>query len=283
MPGNTSVCGGRRTRGLPPFKSTTAPTVSVITSVFNAHEFIADCMNSVLTQDYPNVEYVVVDGASTDGTLDLIRRHDDKIDFWISERDSGIFDAWNKGLKLATGDWVAFLSADDTYLPGAIRRYMNLAAENPAAEFLSSRAQLIHPSGYSPIFGGPWAWPACARALTTIHVGTMHRRSLFERYGNFDASFRSAGDYEFLLRAGRELKAAFTPEVTVMMRAGGASESTANIYERRLSKIQRGVRASSAATLDLMLDIVRFHLRRLILALWGRLKSSSAKPGIRVL
>jgi glycosyltransferase involved in cell wall biosynthesis len=283
MSGNTSVSGGRRMRGLSPFQNAIDPTVSVITAVFNAQDCIADCIKSVLTQDYPNIECIIVDGASTDGTVDVIRRYEDKIDIWISEPDNGIFDAWNKGLKLASGKWIAFLGADDIYLPGAIRKYMNLARECSGAEFLSSHAQLIHPSGYSPVFGAPWKWPACARALTTIHVGTMHRRSLFERYGNFDASYRSAGDYEFLLRAGDRLKTAFMPEITVMMRAGGASESTANIYERRRAKTQRGARSATVATLDLMVDIVRFHIRRLILTLWSRLKTLSTKPRIRVL
>jgi glycosyltransferase involved in cell wall biosynthesis len=270
-------------KGIAPFENSIDPTVSVITAVFNAQDCIADCIKSVLTQDHPNIEFIIVDAASTDGTVDVIRRYEDKIDIWMSEPDNGIFDAWNKGLELASGKWIAFLGADDIYLPGAIRKYMNLARECSGAEFLSSRAQLIHPSGYSPVFGAPWKWPACARALTTIHVGTMHRRSLFERYGNFDASYRSAGDYEFLLRAGDRLKTAFMPEITVMMRAGGASESTANIYERRRAKTQRGARSATVATLDLMVDIVRFHIRRLILTLWSRLKTLSTKPRIRVL
>lgn len=270
MSRSTSVSGGRRIKSLAPFDNSVDCTVSVITAVFNAQDCIADCIESVLTQDYPNIECIIVDAASTDGTVDVIRRYDDKIDLWISEPDTGIFDAWNKGLKLASGNWIAFLGADDIYLPGAIRKYMNLALKCSGADFLSSHARLIHPSGYSPVFGAPWKWPACARALTTIHVGTMHRRSLFERYGNFDTSYRSAGDYEFLLRAGAQLKAAFMPEVTVMVRAGGASESTANIFERKRAKTQRRVRSATAATLDLMVDIVRFHLRRLILSLWSR-------------
>jgi glycosyltransferase involved in cell wall biosynthesis len=274
---NSPVIGGRRTLGLSPFENAPDLTVTVITCVYNAKDCIADCIESVLNQDYPALEYIVVDGGSTDGTTDIIKRYEAKIDYWISEPDAGIFDAWNKGLKLATGQWIAFLSADDVYLPGAISQYMDLARENPSAEFLSARAQLIHPSGYSPVFGAPWAWPACARAMTTIHVGTMHRRSLFDQYGNFDTSFRSAGDYEFLLRAGSKLKAAFTPMVTVMMRAGGASESTANLYERRRLKILRGVRKPVIATVDLVLDIARFHLRRGVLGLRSRLNSLTAK------
>ena len=242
----------------------------MITAVFNAQDSVATCIESVLQQDYPNIEYIVVDAVSTDGTIEVIRRYDDRIDIWISEPDKGIFDAWNKGLDLAKGEWIAFLGADDAFVPGAIRRYIELAAQLPSAEFLSSKAQLIHPTGYSPIFGDPWMWPACARLMTTIHVGTLHKRSLFERYGKFDTLYRIAGDYEFLLRAGGQLKAGFLPELTVMMRSGGASDSTAGLYEARNAKIRTGARSATLATLDLMILIPRFYVRRLLLALFRK-------------
>jgi glycosyltransferase involved in cell wall biosynthesis len=265
-----SVAGGRRLRGLAPFDREAGPVVSVITAVFNAQDSIAACIESVLQQDYPNIEYIIVDGGSADGTLEVIRRYDDRIEIWISEPDKGIYDAWNKGLDLAKGEWIAFLGADDAFVPGAIRRYIEIAAQFPSAEFLSSKAQLIHPTGYSPIFGGPWEWPACSRLMTTIHVGTLHRRSLFERYGKFDAFYRIAGDYEFLLRAGGQLKAGFLPELTVMMRSGGASDSTAGLYEARHAKIQTGARSVPLANLDLMLLIPRFYIRRFLLALFRK-------------
>jgi glycosyltransferase involved in cell wall biosynthesis len=135
--------------------------------VFNAQDCIADCLESVLYQDYPNMEHIIFDGGSTDSTVSLLRKYVDRIDVWISESDSGIYDAWNKGLKLARGEWIAFLGADDKYLPGAVSAYMKLAAQFPAAEFLSSRALLDHPSGHAPTFGGPWEWPRFSRVMTT--------------------------------------------------------------------------------------------------------------------
>jgi glycosyltransferase involved in cell wall biosynthesis len=269
MPDSGSIRGGRRLLGLSATGTSTIPLVSIITAAFRAQDHISKCIESVLAQTYPNIEHIIVDGASDDGTVDILRRYDDEVDIWTSEPDTGIYAAWNKGLTLARGEWIAFLGADDVYLPGAIHEYMELARQHPTAEFLCSTARLVHPSGYSPVFGGPWKWPACARALTTIHVGTMHRRSLFERYGTFDASFRSAADYEFLLRAGGRLKTAFLPATTVMVRAGGASETSANLYERRRAKMQRGVRSSKAAAVDLVVDLLKFHTRRLMLELWS--------------
>jgi glycosyltransferase involved in cell wall biosynthesis len=262
-----SISGGTRLNRPLPLEQTNLPLVSIVTAVFNAEDCIANCIESVLCQDYPNIEHIILDGGSTDGTVDILRKYEDRVSLWISEPDSGIYGAWNKGLKLARGEWIAFLGADDKYLPGAISAYMNLAVQCPAAEFLSSQALLDHPSGHAPTFGGPWEWPRFSRAMTTIHVGTMQRRTLFERYGDFDASYRSAADYEFLLRAGDGLRAAFMPTTTVVMRAGGASDSTAGLYETRDVKVQRGVRSYRAATRDLRIAILRFHIRRLILAL----------------
>jgi glycosyltransferase involved in cell wall biosynthesis len=241
------------------------PLVTVITAVFNGYDCIVNCLESVQEQDYPHVEHIVLDGGSNDGTVEILRRYDDRVALWISEPDSGVYDAWNKGLELARGDWVAFLGADDIYLAGAIGAYMKLAGENPEAEFLSSRARLDHPTGYAPVFGGPWEWPRFSTAMSTIHVGSMHRRSLFERYGKFDTSYRIAGDYEYLLRAREHLRAAYTPSITVVMRAGGLSDSTAGLYEARRAKVARGVRSATVAELQLRRAIMRFYARRMYL------------------
>lgn len=243
------------------------PLVTVITAVFNGNNCITECLDSVLNQDYPCVEHIILDGGSKDGTVETLRSYDDRVALWISEPDRGVYDAWNKGLNLARGEWIAFLGADDIYLKDAISTYLELANKNPDAEFLSSCARLSHPTGYAPVFGGPWAWPRFSTAMSTIHVGAMHRRSLFERYGQFDASYRIAADYEFLLRAREHLRTAFTPTVTVVMRAGGLSDSTAGLYEARRAKVESGVRSAPVAALQLRLAIARFHARRIYLKL----------------
>jgi glycosyltransferase involved in cell wall biosynthesis len=241
--------------------------VTVITAVLNASDCIAGCIESVLSQDYPNIEHIILDGGSSDDTLDVIRSYEDRLALWISEPDKGVYDAWNKGLDFARGEWIAFLGADDIYRAGAISEYMNLARRNPDAEFLSSRAQLQHPSGYAPVFGGPWEWPAFAKRMTTVHVGSLHRRSLFGTYGKFDDSYRIAGDFEFLLRPRDRLRTAFTPAITVTQRAGGISDSTAGLYEARRAKVHTGVRTKLSAALDLQAAVSRFHVRRMILML----------------
>ncbi len=270
------MSGGYRLRQNSPREVGNEPLVSVITAVFNGNDYIADCLESVLIQDYPLIEHIVVDGGSVDGTIEMLRRYEDRVALWISERDRGVYDAWNKGLRLARGEWIAFLGADDIYLPGAISAYMKLAAQSPEAEFLSSRARLNHPTGYSPIFGGPWEWPQFSTAMTTIHVGTMHRRSLFERYGEFDTTYRIAGDYEYLLRAREHLRSAFTPATTVVMRAGGLSDSTAGLYEAKRAKVASSVRSAPIAALHLWCAILRFYVRQMYLKARSLLFSQGA-------
>jgi glycosyltransferase involved in cell wall biosynthesis len=264
---DNSPTGGQRLKGILAEGSTDLPLVTVVTAVFNGRPYVAGCLESVLTQNYPNIEHIILDGGSTDGTLDVLRQYDDRVAFWKSEQDKGVYDAWNKALSLARGEWICFLGVDDIYLPGAISAYVALARNNPEAEFLSSKAKLDHPTGYSPVFGGPWSWPRFATAMSTIHVGTMHHRSLFERLGIFDSTYRIAGDYELMLRAKATLRTAFLPEVTVVMRAGGVSDSTAGLYEARRAKVMNGVRTPLLAELELRRAITRFHIRRLYLKL----------------
>lgn len=268
---HASICGGKRLKGLIAENSVEHPLVTVVTAVFNGQPYMAGCLDSVLAQDYPNIEHLVLDGGSRDGTVDVLRQYDDRIALWKSEPDHGVYDAWNKALAEARGEWICFLGVDDEFLPGAVSTYMELAAENPDAEFLSSRARLNHPTGYSPIFGGPWEWPRFGTAMSTIHVGTMHHRSLFDRLGRFDSTYRIAGDYELMLRARETLRAAFTPAITVEMRAGGLSDSTAGLYEAKRAKIKNGVRTVRHAEAELRRAILRFYLRRSYLSLRAKL------------
>jgi hypothetical protein len=256
-----SKAGGRRFSGAVAAGSKNMPVVTVITAVFNGEKTLANCLDSVLIQDYPNVEHVVMDGGSTDGTLEILERYSDRIAFWKSEPDEGIYDAWNKGLKEARGEWISFLGADDQFLPHAISAYMALAELNPRAEFLSSRIRIAYPQGFEKTAGEPWTWSRFSRSMCAVHVGSMHRRDLFEKYGVFDTSYKSAADYEFLLRPRGRLKAAFTPAVTATMRAGGSSSTLQSLNEKAKAKIVTGGRNRIIASIEMLLDDAQFLVR----------------------
>jgi glycosyltransferase involved in cell wall biosynthesis len=253
--------GGQRAKGVMAKVTGRYPLVTVITAVFNRATSMRKCLDSIVGQDYPNIEYIVLDGGSTDGTLDVLRGCDDRIAFWKSEPDAGIYDAWNKGLSLARGEWISFLGSDDEYLPGAVTSYMELARQRPDADYLSARVRRVHPSGYSVIMGGPWQWPLFSHHMCSAHVGSMHRRRLFEAYGRFDASYRIAGDYEFLLRPGERLRSAFLPMDTARHRSGGASDSKAAYLEAARAKIATGGVRPRVAQFDLRIGLVKYRLR----------------------
>jgi glycosyltransferase involved in cell wall biosynthesis len=265
------LSGGTRLRRTTVSGTRDLPLVTVITAVMNAVETVKVCIESVAQQDYPNIEHIVLDGGSTDGTLDVLRQYDDRIALWKSEPDAGIYDAWNKALAEAHGEWICFLGADDEFLPGAISAYMALAAEHPEAEYLSSRLKMIHSSGYVRIVGTRWTWKEFSRSMCTFHVGTMHRRSLFDRLGMYDTSYRIVADYEFLLRARDQLNTAYMPVITATMKAGGVSDSFHALREARRARVETGGRSIRKAAVELRIAMIKRLARKAFLGLRTKL------------
>ena len=203
--------------------------ITVITTAFNAVTTIEDTIQSVIHQTHPDVEYIVVDGASRDGTLDTLKKYHSYIKKFISEPDSGIYDGMNKGLRLATGEVVGFLNADDVYAANNVlariaetMEHDNLDALYGDAEFVSASnpKQIIRryrSNKFSPNRIG-WGWmPA--------HPTLFLRRQIFERCGSFRADYRIAGDFELVARIFQDtsLHFCYLPDVLVRMRTGGVS------------------------------------------------------------
>ena len=151
-------------------------------------------------------------------------------------------------------------------LPGAISAYMALASSNPQAEYLSSQVKWLHSTGYERILGRPWTWGNFSKWMCTAHVGSMHRRSLFERLGSYDTSYRMVSDYEFLLRARKQLRAAYLPVVTVLMRAGGVSDGREALVEQARAKVAAGGRNKFLAAIELHFANAKFALHPLVYA-----------------
>jgi glycosyltransferase involved in cell wall biosynthesis len=259
--GRFGVWEGLRLKGAVAENKPRAPLVTVITAVFNGQRYLGGCLESVLRQTYRNIEHLVIDGGSSDGTVELLRSYSNRIALWKSEPDQGIYDAWNKALVEARGEWICFLGADDEFLPNAIGAYMTLAAENPEAEYLSSRVRIVHADGYGRTLGCAWSWRKFAKFMCTPHVGSMHRRSLLHRLGAYDTSYRIVADYELLLRARASLSTAYLPAVTVTMRAGGASCARAALHEQARAKVAAGGRGRLRAALELYAAHAKYSLR----------------------
>jgi glycosyltransferase involved in cell wall biosynthesis len=215
---------------------TSGPSVSVIVATLDAAGTLAACIDSVSAQEGVSVELLVIDGGSTDGTVQILGEHGEAIAYWVSEPDRGVYHAWNKALERATGAWICFLGADDRLAgPGTLKNLVE-AGERELADLVCSRIRYPRSEkDGSLVIGQPWSWRKMSSFMCVAHPGLLHRRDLFSRFGRFSEQYRIAGDYEFLLRLGPDVTAAFVEEVSV--EAGGAglsSDSSQVLMEMRL-------------------------------------------------
>jgi glycosyltransferase len=201
--------------------SATLPRITVVTICRNALPALRRTVESVLAQGYPALEYWIVDGASTDGTREYLATLEARGVRALSEPDGGISDAMNKGIHLATGEWVAHLHADDVYLPGALEAVARAAAGG-GADLLCGWLVKREPGGEVLCRTAPGRLPI---EMAVPHPPTFTRRALFERVGSFDPGLANAMDYDFFLRAhlaGARFRV--IPQPLVVMAWGGQSE-----------------------------------------------------------
>lgn len=202
-----------------------APRLSIILATYNASASLEACLQSVNEQTFRDFELIIVDGGSTDATVGIIERHTDKIAYWHSQPDKGIYDAWNQAVVRARGEYVCFIGADDAWLgPNALASLFGGIGEEPY-DLVSSRALMSFPTGRTEVVGSGWDFARFGRRMGICHPGLLHRRALFEDYGCFDDSYRIAGDLEFLLRLPACTRALHVAEVIVTIGGGGISRS----------------------------------------------------------
>jgi glycosyltransferase involved in cell wall biosynthesis len=219
------------------------PNVTIVVAVKNAAGTLQRCLDSVFAQRGVVAEVVVIDAVSTDGTLELLRANEARLGAWLSEPDSGIYSAWNKGIARANGDWIAFLGADDELAdPDALAAM--LARAHGAPRVVYGRIDLVSPGGrVVQTVGQPWqaARGDFLAGFMLPHPGALHHRSLFAEHGPFDESFRIAGDYEMLLRELRAGEARFVDRRVTRVRLGGASSRPDTIHHalREVARARR--------------------------------------------
>ena len=209
------------------------PLVTIITATYNAASSLQATIASIRQQSYVNIEWIIVDGGSSDDTVRILQQNDDVIQFWTSEPDNGIYDAWNKGIARARGEWIGFLGAGDTYHHDAILKYVSaIEASKTPVQLITSRIRLVDQHGNCKIIvGEKFDWSIFQRRMNIAHVGALHHRSLFDKYGIFDTEYSSAGDYEFLFRTGATLRALFLDAITADMIIGGSSCGYRTLHE----------------------------------------------------
>ncbi len=206
--------------------------ISIIVATMNSDKTLQRCIDSIDAQNYQDRELIIIDGGSTDGTVDIIRANAKKIAHWESAPDRGIYHAWNKGVKHSIGEWVCFLGADDTFRENST---LKTVAPLLHGTIIYGDIDLVDATGrYIEKISRPWNRSWFNQGIMFPHVGALHHRSILS---GFDESFRIAGDYEFMLRALKNQDPTYIPIAFCNMQIGGCSSKQldATIRETQLA------------------------------------------------
>ncbi|HEY0625313.1 MAG TPA: glycosyltransferase family 2 protein [Allosphingosinicella sp.] len=218
-------------------------TLSLITASYNRAHTIRDTIRSVNIQTYPRIDHIVIDGASTDGSMDILRAEAKRVSYAVSEPDKGFYDAYNKGLAQATGDVIGFINTDDFYCSPDVIAEAMAVFDDPEIEGVHADLVYVDPDDTSKV---KRHWRArdftekdYRRGLIPAHPTVFLTRKAYERVGGYDTSYKLAADYDFLLRAFyvHRIRAVHLPRIWVRMRTGGATGGAAASLKRQNDEI----------------------------------------------
>ena len=203
--------------------------LTIVIAVFNGAETLQQCIDSVSNQTFQRKELIIIDGGSTDGTIDVIKNNESKIAYWESKPDRGIYHAWNKALRHAKGRWLYFLGSDDYLWSNQVLETIAKYLESSSVNIVYGQVNVIDRSGkIVGTYGEPWekVSKSFQEVMSLPHQGVFHNMKLFKIYGNFDEKFKICGDYDLLLRDLNNHSALFIDNLIVAgMRHGGVSSN----------------------------------------------------------
>ncbi len=203
--------------------------ISIITVCYNSAETIEDTIRSVASQNYKDVEYIIVDGLSKDNTVDIIKNHSHVVSQWISEKDKGIYDAMNKGVAMATGDIIGILNADDVYTNENVLSDVMSKFEDSTVQGVYGDLKYVQKDNLEKVIrfwkSGEYREGKFLQGWMPPHPTFYVRKNVYENCGAYRTDMPSASDYEFMLRVihVKKIKLAYLPKVLVLMREGGVS------------------------------------------------------------
>lgn len=174
----------------------TAPLISIVTVCLNSAAHIERCINSVLNQTYPNIEYIIIDGGSTDGTLDIIRKYEERITYWVSENDQGIYDAMNKGIALCKGEFIGLLNSDDYYACDAIQVVVDSIICESAVDVIHANIVMTYDDGN--VFR-KYSHGNLLKKMIISHPSCFISSEIYRSY-QYDISIKISADYDLLLK-----------------------------------------------------------------------------------
>lgn len=240
--------------------STNIPLITIITVSYNAVKTIEDTIVSVLGQTYNNIEYIIIDGGSTDGTLDIIKKYQDKITYWVSEPDKGIYDAMNKGIAKANGELIGIINSDDWYELDAVQNVVSQCDDTHS---------VIYHGGLNMIKDGVVFYTSSApikiqklkKGMIINHPATFVPKKIYKEIGGFSTSYKIASDYDFILRAYMK-GFRFKPIDTIIanFRTGGTSGVITMKSLKELHTIRKNNKTYSIIDKYYIYDFIKYTI-----------------------
>jgi glycosyltransferase involved in cell wall biosynthesis len=229
--------------------TSTFPKVSIITPSYNQARYLEECIQSVLEQDYPNIEYIIIDGGSTDGSVEILQKYSDRLAHWVSEPDNGQSAGINKGLRRATGDIWAWLNSDDYYMPGAVSKAAAFLEGHPDTGIVYGDCNEVAKDGSFLCKRTPPIFKYTDFLLSLEDFipssSTFVTRPVYEHVGEMDETMHFLMDHDYWLRAGSVTKIGYLPEILSSFRVypeaksyrrtSGRARDTIYMYEKLLS------------------------------------------------
>ncbi|MFK8059279.1 MAG: glycosyltransferase family 2 protein [Polaribacter sp.] len=242
---------------------------SVVTVSYNSAKTITKTIKSILNQSIKNFEYIIIDGKSTDNTVGIIKSFEDEFRqkgikyTWVSEHDSGIYNAFNKGIKISSGNWISFLGSDDYYFDNALELYgKQIQNLNTHIDLIYSNVNVAN----RKIIKAQWSWKVFRKKMNIAHVGAFHNKGYFKKYGLYNETYKIAGDYELLLRAKQNLKTHwFNSETAFMSDDGISNNQIIKVYrETSKAKIETKSQSNLKTKLDYYTWVIKYRIKTLL-------------------
>ncbi len=255
---NVKIDGGLRKKNIFKKSFKDNPLITIITVVYNNEKFLEESIQSLHKQNYNNYEHIIIDGGSTDGTLDIIKKYESKVDYWCSEKDKGIYDAFNKGMQLAKGEYLGFLNSDDCFSNNTLEILNRYIKKNPKIDFFFGAVKkhwgILH--GYKP-YKIYWSWGFYSSHSTGFFIKTEAAKKV----GFYNLKYKYSSDYDYFFRmiVKKKLKGIGTNknEVFGTFRRGGFS-SKINFFDHFTEEIKIRLDNGQNKFLVLMIFIYKF-------------------------
>lgn len=238
--------------------------VSIITATYNSSATVADALRSVSRQTYQDIEHIIIDGASVDNTLDLVKEYGSRVKIVVSERDAGVYDAMNKGIGLATGDFIAFLNSDDIYADENVIELVIQKMETEGIDACYADLVYVKYDDTNKIVrywkSGEFKKANLKNGWIPPHPTFIARRNIYQKYSSFDLNYKLAADYELMTRfiSKHSIRMAYIPKVIIKMRLGGmTNKNFKNIYRQNIEIL------AAAKTNGIPMSLARLGLNKI--------------------